>query len=277
MLNCRDGLVTLVTTHTADNVEHVFSPFVAVDIGNSAVKVAVYTADWDGAGLPQAVSTALLESSEQTREFLRTLPTPIRWRISSVHRGRHEELTRLLNEHRPTDNVRTLTYRDLPLTLEVRAPERVGLDRLAVCVAANALREPERPAVVISAGSAVTVNVIGSDGVFLGGAILPGLRLGARALSSADLLPEVLWRESAEPPAAIGADTEAAIRSGLFWGTLGGVRELVTQIAQLHRRPQVFVTGGDLKRLASLAADDAQFVPDMVLAGIAIACMDETR
>ena len=114
--------------------------------------------------------------------------------------------------HRPQDEYRLLTFRDLPLEIRVDHPERVGIDRLAAAVAANALRDTDRPAVVIGAGSALVVNLIAADGAFEGGAILPGFRMGAIALSSADLLPEVLFRSSDEPPPVLGKNTEAAIR-----------------------------------------------------------------
>ena len=53
---------------------------------------------------------------------------------------------------------------------------------------------------------------------------------------------------------------------------VGAVRELVERLsAEFPQRPQLFVTGGDLRRLAPLVAGDARFVPNMVLAGLAIA------
>jgi type III pantothenate kinase len=123
--------------------------------------------------------------------------------------------------------------------------------------------------VVVDAGSAVTVDLVSGDGAFAGGVILPGFRMSARALSTADLLPEVLFQSSSEPPPVLGKNTEGAIQSGLFWGTVGAVREIIERYAENHRRPQVFVTGGDLQRLAPLMSAKAQFVPHLVLSGIA--------
>jgi type III pantothenate kinase len=164
-----------------------------------------------------------------------------------------------------------LTFQDLPIQLDVEAPERVGMDRLAAAVAANRLRQATRPAVVVDAGTAITVNLITSDGVFRGGVILPGFRLTTKALAEGtDLLPLITSDWNADPPTVVGRTTESAIRSGLFWGTVGAVRELVGRMASdLSAPPQVFVTGGDAKRLASFMAPDARFVPDLVLIGIA--------
>jgi type III pantothenate kinase len=254
-------------------------PLITVDIGNSATKVALYSrAGGPGErlvlrGLPQSAwmesinTTAPLLSSELAER----LPERAAWRVASVQRESEQQLAAWVQTHRPQDDYRVLTYADLPIEVRVDFPERVGMDRLAAAVGANVLREPKRPAVVVCAGSAVTVNLLGPDGAFEGGAILPGFRMSARALAGADLLPEVLLQSASEPPPVLGKNTEAAIRSGLYWGAVGAVREIIERYAELYRRPHVFVTGGDLQRLAPLVSADAEFVPHLVLAGIAVA------
>lgn len=241
-------------------------PLIAVDIGNSATKLALF-AESAGTPLPEPVWTHALDSFELLAALL---PPVARWRVASVHRESERRLAQWIAAFRGQDDYHLLTYRDLPLELRVDQPDRVGLDRLAAAVGANVLRDRSRPAVVVSAGSAVTVNLVAPDGAFEGGAILPGFRMSARALAGADLLPEVLFQPMPDAPTVIGKDTESAIRSGLFWGTVGAVREIIERFSEAHRRPQVFVTGGDLERLAPLASADAQFIPHLVLAGIAL-------
>ena len=69
-----------------------------------------------------------------------------------------------------------------------------------------------------------------------------------------------------------GDGVYGAIRSGLFWGAVGAVREVIERMsADLPQQPHVFVTGGDLRHLAPLVSPHSQFVPNMVLSGIAIA------
>jgi type III pantothenate kinase len=144
------------------------------------------------------------------------------------------------------------------------------MDRLVAAVAVNRIRDPRRAAIVVDAGTAVTVDAITADGSFQGGVILPGMRLVCRALAAGtDLLPLVEVSFSESPPEPIGRSTETAIRSGAFWGTVGAIRLLVSQFRlQLGNSAQVFVTGGDASALASLIDDKAQFVPQLVLAGI---------
>ena len=96
-----------------------------------------------------------------------------------------------------------------------------GIDRLVDAVAANRLRKSHRPAAIVDVGTAITVDLVAADGAFLGGSILPGIALSARALHEfTDLLPLVDVGELVEPPPALGTDTEAAMRSGLFWGAM---------------------------------------------------------
>lgn len=251
------------------------APLVAVDIGNSSTKLGLFDS------LPSVNSLPVLQlvlecptAELPPSDWLRRLPPEaLAWRVASVQREGSKRLASLVRGERPSDDFRLLDYRDLPLQIALDAPERIGIDRLAAAVAANALRDPHRPAIVISAGTAVTINLVCERGVFQGGVILPGFRLSAQALSDgADLLPLALLDVEDDPPPVVGQNTAAAIRSGLFWGAVGSVREIVARMSEpLAAPPQVFVTGGDLRRLAPLVSDGAQFVPQMVLAGIALA------
>jgi type III pantothenate kinase len=188
-----------------------------------------------------------------------------------VHRERERALSIWIQSHRPDDAYRLLTYRDVPLRMEVRAPERVGLDRLATSVAANQLRPALRPAIVVDAGTALKVHAVSQQGAFLGGSIFPGYRLAGKALAiQTDLLPEVGVSSRDLPPSPIGKDTESAIRSGLFWGFAGAAKELVARVAaELADEPVIFVSGGDALGLVTVLGPQAQFVSEMCLRGIA--------
>jgi len=245
---------------------------IAVDIGNSATKIGWFGPALAGLPNPEAVHVFPTGSSPPA-ELAASLPRETcQWHVSSVHR----EGTRILQEwvraHRPADPVRLLTHRDLPIRAAVDFPDKVGLDRLAAAVAVNVIREAGRAALLVGAGSAITVNRISADGVFEGGAILPGFKMQADALfGGADLLPLALLVPDDAPPAPLGTNTEAAIRSGLFWGAVGAVRELIARLsAGLNPQPKLFVTGGDLRQLAA-HLEGARFVPNLVLCGIAVA------
>lgn len=201
------------------------------------------------------------------------------WRVASVQREGERRLAEWVARHRPDDDYCTLTYRDLPLEVRVASPERVGVDRLAAALGANALRDAERPAVVIDTGSAITVNLVGADGAFIGGAILPGILMSARALAdNADLLPWVHAEPGAAPPPALGTSTETAIQGGLYWGAVGAIRELGQRLAaDQPRPPQWFLTGGDAAYLSSQLGPEVRYVQHLVLGGIALAVQVERK
>src|SRR5207249_4465914 len=103
------------------------------------------------------------------------------WAVGGVHPGRRDVLAAWARSR--GDTVLLLeSWQQLPIEVAVAQPERVGLDRLFNAVAVNARRAPEAAAVVVDAGSAVTVDWVDARGVFRGGAIFPGFRLMAEAL-----------------------------------------------------------------------------------------------
>jgi type III pantothenate kinase len=161
---------------------------------------------------------------------------------------------------------------DLPLRVNVELPEKVGIDRLLDAVAANALRALDEPVVVVDAGTATTVNYISAEGAFEGGAILTGIELGARALHQyTALLPLIdvpsLLLHPVEP---LGRNTPAAIGSGLWFGQVGAVRELVARLSEsASRTPLVLVTGGNGRWLAPALGSHVRFEPDLALRGLA--------
>src|SRR5690606_5988205 len=160
-------------------------------------------------------------------------------------------------------------------------PQRVGLDRLVNAVAANHLRSSQRSAIVIDVGSAITVDLIRADGVFVGGAILPGIGMAARALHEfTDLLPLSEMTELREAPEALGKNTTAALKSGLFWGAVGAMRELIARLATHAQQPEVFLTGGAApgvaRYLAGPGEEPPRHVPHLTLAGIALSARSFT-
>jgi type III pantothenate kinase len=131
--------------------------------------------------------------------------------------------------------------------------------------------------VVVDVGSAITVDLVSPAGVFLGGAILPGIAMSARAMNSfTDLLPRVDMSELAAPPPAVGTATDPAMRSGLFWGAVGAIRQLIERMAfEVGGDPEVFLTGGAAPAVAELLGPHARHVPNLTLSGIALAALGQ--
>lgn len=246
-------------------------PLVAVDIGNSRVQLGLVCGT-SSTGFPEWRHVDNLPTSgwDPASSLGWLPPAPLEWRVASVNRPAEQRLAQWREQVRPQDRYHRLQVWDLPLQVDVEQPERVGMDRLAAAVAANHLRRPDQAAIVVDAGTAVTVDAISRDGVFRGGVIFPGLRMMTRALATdTDLLPLVEVAFADAPPPVLGKSTEGAIRSGAFWGAVGGIRHVSRQLARdLGEAPQLFVTGGDARLLAILIHPQARFVPHMVLAGV---------
>jgi type III pantothenate kinase len=164
----------------------------------------------------------------------------------------------------------------LPLEVRVDSPERVGVDRLLNAVAANfrllqnVNDQVARGAVIIDAGTAVTVDVVSSDGAFEGGAIFPGRRLMAAALHEyTALLPFVVGEKSNPPP--VGTNTIAAIETGIYYAVAGGINELIFRHflrAGSTVEPAVFLTGGDAPLMQDPIHNGALLWPEMTLEGL---------
>lgn len=155
-----------------------------------------------------------------------------------------------------------------PMVLAAEAPETVGIDR--VCSAAAAYDVIGRACTVASFGTAITIDCVNDEGVFMGGAILPGLALSAHALHEGTAaLPEI----KIEAPVEIyGTTTEQCIRNGVLFGAVGALREITERYAtQLGSWPQLVVTGGNALLVQSQCEFIDNVVPDLCLRGIALA------
>ena len=135
----------------------------------------------------------------------------------------------------------------VPIKNRYEDPRQVGQDRLVCAYAAMELYGA--PAVVVDLGTAITFDVVSKRKEYLGGMIVPGLRLSAEALyNKTALLPQI---DIHKPKRLIGKTTEESILSGLFYGygeMIKGVIDLL--VKQSHEEPKIVVTGGysDLMR-----------------------------
>lgn len=251
-------------------------PLVAVDIGNSRLKFGLFLGEQRGA-LPEPVRTMRLPTGEMdfsaVQVWLEQPAREVQWLLASVNRPSATQLVDWLRDQQAEHQTRMLTSLDLPLQVLLARPDMVGIDRLAGAVAANQLRTAGKAAVILDLGTAITVDVVNEDGAFLGGAILPGIGMSARAMHEfTDLLPLLDMEALVAAPTAIGTATLEAMQSGLFWGAIGAAKELVAQFSlALSSEPEVFVTGGAAASTAALISADATHSPNLVLGGIAVA------
>ena len=255
---------------------------IAVDVGNSRIKLGRFPAAGepsrlDARALPEPIDTLRLPTHEpwggMLDDYVAGWAEPPRVVVGSVCRPGAERLAEALKPH--AASWRELTPTELPIAIRVDRPETVGVDRLLADVAANVLRLPDTPAIVVDIGTAITIDLVAADGAFEGGSILPGPGLAARALADAtDKLPLVRLDDLEEAPDAVGRSTEPSIAAGLFWGAVGAIRELIDRTRdRLAVAPQVFLTGGAAPSVARLIGGPdytVRHVPHLTLAGVAV-------
>ncbi len=146
-------------------------------------------------------------------------------------------------------------------------PEAVGADRLVNAVAARHLYG--LPAIVVDFGTATTFDAISRDGVYLGGAIAPGITLAADVLFQRTAqLPRVPFTP---PPHPIGRNTTQSIQSGLLLGYAGLVKELVSLFQrELGADAKVIATGGLAPLMAPLLPPLTAVNTELTLQGLAL-------
>ena len=196
--------------------------------------------------------------------------------IASVHAGVAATVEKILFAHQFGQPIHLTTTR-LPIRLAVSEPEKLGIDRALAALAANRIRAAGAPAIVVSLGTACTVNFISRDGTFQGGAILPGLSMASRALHKGTTsLPLVAPGSLPLPVDAVGQNTADAIAAGVFWGMVGGIEKLIAEQSRAFGTPpEIFLTGGDallVSEMLEASGHHVRLLPHLVLSGIAIAC-----
>ena len=154
---------------------------------------------------------------------------------------------------------------DTGLTLHYADPRELGADRLVN--AASAYDRYKTSLIVVDLGTATTFSVITGQGDFLGGAITPGLGIGAEALSTRTAqLPKV---PLAQPMTVIGRDTVSSIQSGLIYGHASMVDDLIARLQdELGQQALVVATGGFSSLLAPCSRKIQEVRPHLTLEGL---------
>lgn len=147
-------------------------------------------------------------------------------------------------------------------------PKEVGADRIVNAVAAY--QRYGGPCIVIDIGTAISFDVINQEGDYLGGAIAPGIGISSEALfSRTSKLPKV---ELEEPKNVIGKNTVEAIQSGVVYGFIGLVDNVIANILsemKLKKKDvKIVATGGYAKLIASKSKYIEEYDYDITLQGM---------
>jgi type III pantothenate kinase len=150
-------------------------------------------------------------------------------------------------------------------------PEMLGADRWATLIGARQLEKS--PCLVVSAGTALTIDALSGEGRFMGGLILPGFALMREALTrgTAGLV--------SEPGKFVRfpANTADAITSGIINSQAGAVERMAGFMSNASEAPRsCLITGGAARRLAECLSLPIRLVEDLALTGLARIAVEET-
>lgn len=152
--------------------------------------------------------------------------------------------------------------RECGVTNRYRQPEQLGVDRWCALVAAHLLTPG--PKLVVSVGTAVTVDALTGAGVFEGGLILPGVELMKRALAAHTAgLGELPGSFTAFPQ-----DTGSAMHTGALLAIAGAVERMAALVAGREGRVEILLTGGGAEALEPLLTGPVRRAPNLVLDGL---------
>lgn len=224
----------------------------AIDVGNTNTKFAIWdgsvwraqwrsstdarrTADEYAPWLSQIMSQSGLSFSDITACIISTVVPQALFNLRNLSRRYVGAEPMVIGE----DGL------NIGIEIRIDKPSEAGADRLVNAV--GAFIEYGGPAIVIDSGTATTFDVVGADGAFEGGIILPGINLSLQALhDAAARLPRV---EIRDPGCIIGKDTVSAMQSGIYWGSIEMIEGLCRRIREEYGKPMTTIATGGVASL----------------------------
>lgn len=256
---------TWLTAHEGVNrAKREQSRTVAVDIGNTAYKLGLFNSPRldaaRAAGLPPAYPFSI-DDLRILPHQLKVIPIwlsiflrketqklhPLLWLVSSVNKPHTEVLFEFLQQKRPNDIFAVLDQSDVPIQTAYPDPAQLGIDRkLAAFAASKRFSEPTA-LFIVDIGTAVKLDLVGRNGHFLGGVILPGPEAQLNSLfKETDKLPQLRWSPHDIPQSYPAAKTNDAILLGVAGGIAGSLGYFYKRALRIAGQPSVpiLITGG---------------------------------
>lgn len=236
-----------------------------IDAGNSTLKWAVVDAgEWRAQGRSDYADWSGLkgELTAGTDCYIASVTGP----------AREQRLAALLDEAgiAPTWLRAEADFADLKNTY--LNPQQLGVDRWMGLIAAR--QRTREPVLVVSVGTAMTVDALSADGVFLGGMIVPGVALMRQALQQGT----AQIAESAGEWQAFPRNTADAVESGIVAALCGAIERQHARLAEAAGvTPRCVLTGGDAEMLLPHVDRPAERVPALVLEGVDCVARGRTR
>jgi type III pantothenate kinase len=220
----------------------------AIDIGNTSVRFGIFRDDHLRASFRLATRTAL--SADEALLFIRGCLTHHQIEPTGITEAAIASVVPRLTQSIATAVGRLcdcpsllITHRvRLPIDIDMPAPEQVGADRFAN--AAAGYHHYGGPLIVADFGTATTFDIVNDQGAYIGGVITPGPETSLAELARKAAR---LFEVPIEPPEqVVGRNTVEALKSGLFYGTVGQVDYIIQRIIGEtgFQETKVVATGG---------------------------------
>lgn len=248
-----------------------------VDVGNTNIVLGVIEdkkllADWRiSTDMPRTadeygmIVRALFESSNFTMDMIDGVI------ISSVVPNIMYSLEHMIRKYFKITPVIVGPGVKTGINIKYDNPKEVGADRIVNAVAAHEIYGG--PLIIIDFGTATTFCAVTSNGDYLGGAIVPGIKISSEALFlRAAKLPRI---ELVKPPTVICKNTTQSMQAGIVYGYVGLVDYIVNKMKEEMKRHDtgetyVIATGGLAKLIASESSTINEVNGSITLEGLRI-------
>jgi type III pantothenate kinase len=243
----------------------------AVDIGNTNVKIGIF--DGDRLEATWNLATGIHRTSDEYAGMLLSLmerkkvsPSKITGvALCSVVPPLLPAFVELCTKYLSTEPLVVEAGVKTGMRIRLDNPREAGSDRVVNAVAGQTLYG--KPLIIIDLGTATTFDVVSQEGDYLGGAIAPGIVIATEALyTRTAALPRI---RLSRPERVIGKNTLSAMQSGIIFGYIELIEGMIRRIEQeLGRKARVVATGGQAHLLAQEIPAIEIVNPDLTLVGL---------
>lgn len=243
--------------------------FLAIDVGNTRLKWALYAAPQPGAAL-LAHGAVFLENIDRLAEVeWANLPAPSTM-LGCIVAG--DSVRRRVQEQMEIWDVEprwvVASSFEAGVYNHYEHPNRLGADRFVAMVGAHErmmVSGAPRPVVTVMVGTAVTVDAMDAKGNFLGGLILPGFGLMLKALEMGTAGLKVPTGEVVDFP----VNTSDALMSGGVYAMAGSIERMHRKLAmRCAHEPALYMTGGAAVKLAPVIELPMETVDALIFDGL---------
>lgn len=229
-----------------------------IDIGNSRIKFWLVGEDGLLARFSHADEQALLTWLQQQGAIKHVTLASVRSKETT------ERLLQLFSM--PLQLVEIVSYNETLLTSAYSNPHLLGIDRWLATLAAKTIRQHAYPAIIVDAGTAITIDVLSADGDHIGGYIVPGLAMQVQSLGQHT--HKVRVDNPQWSAVGIGKNTQDCVSHGALAAIVALIKQTKQALEAEAGLPVVmYLTGGDAPLIKPFIAE-AKHVEELVLLGL---------